>query len=128
MRNARRLCGLMVVAAMVGVVAACGGDAPAEESAPQAATTPAGDRIGGVPAYAAPDDWGTNHNEKFTFRYPPAYTADLDFGTREIVVKRVADGVELIRVAYFDSDDPVFRKVAEDVPFFNEILGSAARK
>lgn len=130
MREVRRLCGVFALAALIGAAAGCGGAAPADGGAaePQATAAPAADRIGGVPAYAAPEDWGTNHNEKFTFRYPPTYTADLDFATREIVVTRVADKVELIRVAFFDSDDPVFRKVAEDVPLYNEILGSAVKK
>jgi hypothetical protein len=125
----RQAFGTFTLALLIGASAACGGSTPAgDDPAPQAAASPAADRIGGVPAYTAPEEWGTNHNEKFSFRYPPEYTADLDFATREIVVTRVSDKVELIRVASFDSDDPVFRKVADEVPFYNEILGSAVKK
>jgi len=129
MRITRRLCGVLVLTVLIGATTACGAaPAESESSTPQATAAPATDRIGGVPAYTAPEEWGTNHNDKFTFRYPPTYTADLDFATREIVVSRVEDKVELIRVAFFDSDDPVFRKVADDVPYYNEILGSAVKK
>lgn len=130
MRGSRLVIGVFALTALIGATAGCGDTAPAENDSalPQGTAAPAADRIGGVPAYTAPEDWGTNHNEKFSFRYPPAYTADLDFATREIVITRVSDSVELIRVASFDSDDPVFRKVADDVPFYNEILGSAVKK
>lgn len=86
------------------------------------------DKIGSAPAYKAPDNWGTNRSPHFTFRFPPEYTTDLDFKTREIVVTRRSDKVKLIRVSFFDSEDPTFRKVADDVPFYKEILGSAVKR
>lgn len=127
----RRFVPVVVVA--VGVMlAACAGGTSAQSTTAAARNTGVkeateGDRIGSLPAYDAPVNWGTKRSPNFTFRYPPEYTADLDFPTREIVVTRREGAVELIRVAFFDSEDPVFRKVADDVAFYKEIVGSAKK-
>jgi hypothetical protein len=84
--------------------------------------------IGDRSPFEAPSNWGTNRSEHFTFRYPSEYTADLDFDTREIVVT-VRDGGEVVmRVQYFNSEDPVFVQVATDDPFFDQMIGSAEKK
>ena len=78
--------------------------------------------------FEAPSNWGTNTGEHFTFRYPSEYTADLDFATREIVVTVRESGDEVMRVQYFDSEDPVFIRVGEDDRFFEQMVGSAKQK
>lgn len=123
---------LAVTAVMLAAGLTFSTTARAQGSTPPAQSTEApatgGDKIGSVPAFTAPSGWGTNRSEQFTFRYPPEYTSDLDFTTREIVVSRRSDKAELIRVSFFNSTDPVFRKVADDVAYYREILGSAVKK
>ena len=84
--------------------------------------------LGDVAAFEAPSNWGTNTSVHFTFRYPPEYTTDLDFATREIVVTVRESGDEVMRVQYFDSEDPLFIQLTEEDPFFLQMAGSAARK
>lgn len=81
--------------------------------------------IGDRPAFDAPSNWGTNRSEHFTFRYPPEYTADLDFETREIVVTVRDGGEAVMRVQFFNSEDPVFVNVATDDLVFDQMVGSA---
>ena len=84
--------------------------------------------IGDRSPFEAPSNWGTNRSEHFTYRYPPEYTADLDFDTREIVVTVRDGGEAVMRVQYFNSEDPVFVQVAKDDPIFDQMVGSAEKK
>lgn len=84
-------------------------------------------QIGDLGTFEAPSDWGTNRSEAFTFRYPPEFTSDLDFETREIVVTDRESGEVIMKVQYFDSEDPVFVDVAGSETFA-QMVGSAEKK
>lgn len=81
-----------------------------------------------VPAFEAPSDWGTLRTETFNVNYPPEYTSDLDFETLENVISVRETGEELIRISVNDDGEPEFRQIADEVEYFDEIVGSTELK
>lgn len=81
-----------------------------------------------VATFEAPSNWGTLRTDNFNLRYPPEYTSDLDFETLENVISVRETGEELIRISVNDNGEPEFQKIADEVEFFDEIVGSTELK
>lgn len=81
-----------------------------------------------VPSFDAPSDWGTLRTDTYNLRYPPEYTSDLDFDTLENVISVRETGEELIRISVNKDGEPEFTQVADEVEYFNEIIGSTEIK
>lgn len=121
----------IALAALVLMGQGCPGAAPSGDDAMQGSADvdrAAGVMIGDLPSYEAPSDWGTGNNPNFTYRFPPEYTSDLDFETRETVVVHEETDEELLRIQYFDSEEPLFMMTGGDQALFDQIVGSAKKK